>query len=248
MLIEQCAYNNRWRRVNPAAKAVFALCGLIAAFVSRSPLVTCCLTGIMAAVTVLGAGVPLSKYLRAVIPPLLFLAVSAATLAVSVSREGSPVQLNVHLEQAELSHIALTCTRSLGGLAALLFLSLSTPMTDIIALLRRLRVPEVLLDIMTLCYRTLFVFLEALHDTRTAQAARLGYATPRLAMRSLGILTANLTVQVWQRSSALHQAALARNNDGPLCFSGQEYPRFERALITALAGGSLLIVLAAVKL
>ena len=32
MLIEQCAYGNRWRFVSPAAKALFCLGGLVAAF------------------------------------------------------------------------------------------------------------------------------------------------------------------------------------------------------------------------
>ena len=32
MLIEQCAYGNRWRFVSPAAKAVFCLGGFVAAF------------------------------------------------------------------------------------------------------------------------------------------------------------------------------------------------------------------------
>ena len=71
---------------------------------------------------------------------------------------------------------------------------------------------------MVLCYRSLFVLPPRSRDTRTAQAARLGYGSPRLALRSLGQLVANLTLQVWQRAQTLHGAALARNNDGPLRF------------------------------
>jgi len=125
---------------------------------------------------------------------------------------------------------------------------LTTPLTDIIGLLRRLGFPEIMLDIMTLGYRALFVFLEVIHDTRTAQMARLGYATPRLVMRSLGILTANLAMQVWQRSNTLHQAALARNNDGPLIFLEKEHGNLIPTLITAMVGGCSLIALSMVPL
>ena len=59
-----------------------------------------------------------------------------------------------------------------GALAALLLLAATTPLIDLIALLRRLRLPEVLLELMVLCYRMLFVFSESVRDTRTAQAAR----------------------------------------------------------------------------
>ena len=34
---EDAAYGNRWRRVSPAAKAVFALAGLAAAFAAATP-------------------------------------------------------------------------------------------------------------------------------------------------------------------------------------------------------------------
>ena len=119
-------------------------------------------------------------------------------------------------------------------------------MVDLIALFRRLRIPEVLLEIMVLCYRMLFVFSEALHDTRTAQAARLGYATPRLALRSLGSLTANLTVQIWQRAHALHIAAQSRNNDGAFRFLEPQYANTRRDLWIAGIGGAGLIAAALV--
>ena len=104
--------------------------------------------------------------------------------------------------------------------------------------------PEVLLEIMVLCYRMLFVFSEAVRDTRTAQAARLGYATPRLALRSLGSITANLTVQIWQRAHALHVAAQSRNNDGALRFLEPEYANAHRDLWFAGIGGAGLIAVA----
>ena len=52
------------------------------------------------------------------------------------------------------------------SLAALLLLVLTTPQIDLIVLLRRLKTPEVLLELMVFCYRMLF-FSEATHDTLT---------------------------------------------------------------------------------
>ena len=134
--------------------------------------------------------------------------------------------------------------RSIGALAALLFLAATTPLIDLIALLRRLHLPEVLLELMVLCYRMLFVFSESVRDTRTAQSARLGYAAPRLALRSLGSLAGNLTVQIWQRAHALHVAAQSRNNDGPLRFLEPEYANSGRDLALAGAGAAVLIGIA----
>ena len=130
------------------------------------------------------------------------------------------------------------------ALAALLGLVLTTPLPDLIGLLRRLRCPDVLLDLMVLCYRMLFVFSAALHDTATAQRARLGYASPRLARRSLGLLAANLTLQVWQRAQGLHRAAQARNGDGALRLLSPEFAHARRDTGCAAVAGALLVILA----
>ncbi len=244
MLIEQSAYTNRWRRVPPAAKGLFSLCGIVAAYAATTPATACGVAAIMCAVTVLGAGIPLGRYLRVAAPALLFLTVSALSLAVSLKIGDSVSDLSLHLARTELDRVAHVCGRSLGGLAALLFLALTTPLSDIISLLRRCRLPDTLLDLMTLCYRTLFVLSEAVHETITAQSARLGYATFTRSLRSLGGMVANLSVQVWQRSQALHLAALARNNDGALRFLEPDYPDAPRAISLAVISGILLVIVA----
>ncbi|WP_153111076.1 cobalt ECF transporter T component CbiQ [Propionivibrio limicola] len=244
MLIEQCAYGNRWRKVAPAAKGLFCLGGFIAAFAASQPAAAAAVAGLVVLITVLGAGVPFPRFVRVALPPLGFLLLGCLSLAYSLDFQGASNDFTVLWLPSGWAPIRQLAARSGAALAALLFLALTTPMIDLIALLRRLKMPEVLLEIMVLCYRMLFVFSEALHDTRTAQAARLGYATPRLALRSLGSLTANLTLQIWQRAHSLHIAAQSRNNDGAFRFLEPEYAHVRRDLTIAALGGALLIGLA----
>ncbi len=72
MLIEQSAYTNRWRQVSPAAKGIFALCGIVAAFAAATPVAACSIAVVLCIVTVLGAGIPPGRYLRVATPALLF--------------------------------------------------------------------------------------------------------------------------------------------------------------------------------
>ena len=51
MLIEQSAYANRWRAVSPAAKAVLALCGIVAAFAAVSPAAALAVAVLLAAIS-----------------------------------------------------------------------------------------------------------------------------------------------------------------------------------------------------
>jgi cobalt/nickel transport system permease protein len=180
--------------------------------------------------------------LRVAAPALFFLALGSLSLAFVVDiGDGQPL---LYIAPNGLSKLAEVGARSLGALAALLFLVLTTPLVDLIALLRRLKTPELLLEIMVLCYRMLFVFSAAVHETWHAQSARLGYASARLTIRSLGGLAANLTLQVWQRAHALHLAAQARNNDGPLRFLEPSFANSSRDCHLAGLAGAGLIALA----
>lgn len=236
MLIEQAAYGNRWRHVSPAAKGAFALAGLIAAFAAPAPLVAAGIAVLLAVTACLGAGVAPGLYLRVAAPAAGFLALSALTLFVSIDTDFS-----WRWAPEAWPRVAELGARSLAALCALLGLVLTTPLSDLLGLLRRLRCPDVLLDLMVLCYRMLFVFSAALHDTATAQRARLGYASARLTRRSLGLLAANLTVQVWQRAHALHLAAQARNGDGALRFLSPQFAHARRDTLLAVLAGGLLI-------
>ncbi|MBI2308130.1 MAG: cobalt ECF transporter T component CbiQ [Rhodocyclales bacterium] len=244
MLIEQSAYANRWRRVSPVAKGSFALAGLVAAFVAASPLAAGGVALLLALATCLAAGVPPGRYLRVAAPALAFLALSCLSLLFSLAADADGGLAWQWAPQA-LPRIATVATRALAALAALLLLVLTTPPPDLIALLRSCRVPEVLLDLMVLCYRMLFVFSAAVRDTLTAQAARLGHATVRGSLRSLGLLAASLTVQIWRRALALHRAALARNGDGPLRMLPAEFADAGRHTALAVVAGGALIAFAA---
>ena len=242
MLIEQAAYASRWRRVTPAAKGCLALAGLISAFVATTPAIATGVAGMLVLATCLGAGVSFSHYVRVATPAIGFLALSSLSLLFSAGADASG-NLVWQLAPDAVPRMATVAARSLAGLAALLLLVLTTPLPDLIGLLHRLRMPDVLLDLMVLCYRMLFVFSAAVHDTLTAQQARLGYTTARHSRRSLGLLAANLAVEVWQRAHDLHLAAMARNGDGPLRFLAPEFTHARRDTAwAAIAGGTLIAI------
>jgi cobalt/nickel transport system permease protein len=243
VLIEQSAYANRWHRVSPAAKGGFALGGLLAAFVANTPAAAVGIAVILVATTLFGARVSPWLYLRVAAPATAFLAASSLSLMFSVNLDTSG-SLQWQFAPDAVARIATVASRSLASLAALLFLVLTTPLRDLIVLLRQLRVPEVILDLMVLCYRMLFVLSEAMHDMITAQAARLGHATARRSLHSLGLLAANLVVQVWQRAQALATAALARNGCGSLRFLSPVFAHARRDTLIAAVASLALIALA----
>jgi cobalt/nickel transport system permease protein len=241
VLIDQCAYSNRWRAVTPAAKGIFALAGFVSAFAAGTPAAALCIALLMSATTIFGAGIPLARFVRAACVPFGFFLLGSVSLACSVEYHGGDFSI-VWLPNGP-APVARVVARSCAALASLLFFALTTPMIDQIALFRRLKIPETLIEIMVLCYRMLFVFSATLRDVHTAQDARLGYATPKLALRSMGSMAAGLTVQIWRRAQALHLGAMSRNGEGPFRFLAPVFINSRRDVGFAIAAGALVLSL-----
>jgi cobalt/nickel transport system permease protein len=184
--------------------------------------------------------VPLRSYLAVALPPLGFLLLSCLTMLVGPDENG-----RWHWTAAMLPTIQHTALRSLAMLAALLGLILTTPLPHLLALLRRLHTPELLLDLMVLCYRMLFVLRQAWDESVTAQASRLGYRSWKHAWRSTGLLAGQMAVQVWQRAAALQSAADARAYQGTLRFLPAAYPQAPRQQAIAALAGCIMFAIAA---
>lgn len=243
MLIERAAYGNKWRNVTPKAKAIFALAGFVAAYSSPKPHAAAAVALVCALVTLIGARIPFSLYLRVASAPIGFLTISIFSLIGSLEWEADG-SVDWHFSAHAMSNAISTCSRSLAALSALLMLVLTTPLPHIVTVLRNLKTPAVLLDLMVLGYRMLFVFSDACRDTVISQNARLGFSNYSRSIRSLGSLVANLTVQVWQRSSALQIAAEARNGNSSLRFLSPHFANTKRDTAIGILGGLLLLCLA----
>nr|WP_315251770.1 cobalt ECF transporter T component CbiQ [uncultured Duganella sp.] len=239
MLIESAAYASRWRDVAPSAKALFAVAGIVASWLAHSPAALAALAAILMLTALLGARVPLRSYIAVALPPLGFLLLSCLTMLFGPDANG-----NWHWTTAMLPTIQHTALRSLAMLAALLGLVLTTPLPHLLALLRRLHTPELLLDLMVLCYRMLFVLRQAWDESITAQTARLGYRGWRQAWRSTGLLAGQMAVQVWQRAASLQAAADARAYQGTLRFLTAVYPQAQRQQTCAAIAGSIMLAIA----
>ncbi len=240
MTIERLAYASPWRHMAPSAKALFCAAAMAAAWLAASPAAALLLALLVAAVTVAAARTPWRAYVRVLRAPLGFLALSCLSMLVTLApgRDGLAWRFAPEL----LPQVLMTASRAAALCTALLLLVLTTPLGDLLGLLRRLRVPPLLLDLMLLAYRMQAVLGEAWADGLTAQRARLGHGTPGQALRSMARLISCLAVQVWARASALQAAAQARNDTGELRFLTPHWARSARHHAVALLGGLALVL------
>lgn len=212
LAIDEAAWGNAWRTRSTGEKALLSLGLLAVAATAPHASVALTVLAVALAAALAGARVPPRTYLRAVAAPLVFVMVGALSVAVTVGAGPSTAGWQgwgpVGVTPATLAQAAQVTTRSLGAMAALMLLATTTPVADLLAGLRRWRVPKAVVDIAGIVYRMLFTLLDTAAAVRSAQASRLGYAGGRAARRSLGLLGSAVLGQAWQRARRL-EAGLA---------------------------------------
>lgn len=240
-IIDQYAYRNAIRELDPVQKSSLALVAILFCLSLDQPMVGLITLGWMAGLTILWARVPASTFGRVLLAeaPFLLLSVTGVALSVSLTPIAAPaVQLGPLWigSSAETLDLALRLfTRALGCAAALNFLILTTPLLDLIELLRRLRMPETLIDVMSLTYRTIFVLLDSFRRMAVAQDVRLGYSSPWRAMRSAALLGSQLFLEAYRRSQRMQMALESRGLAGSLRALPLDYRRDRRVWLLGAA-------------
>jgi ABC-type cobalt transport system, permease component CbiQ and related transporters len=116
------------------------------------------------------------------------------------------------------AHTALIVSRAFGAVSCLCFLSLTTPMPDIIAVLRRIRCPSFIIDLMYLIYRYIFILLSLHHEMHDAAKSRLGFKDYRTSLHATGKIYANLLANSYQFASKNFDAMESRCYDTGIRF------------------------------
>lgn len=238
--------------VHPGCKTVLALGALVLCVASPSPLPPLLAAAGFGLILVGWGRVPLGRLLQLLALPASFIALSSLVLIFDFGQ--NPVGLlDIPLAGGFISATApgraqalLLGARALGGVSCLYFLSLTTPLQQLITGLRKLRCPAVLIELMLLIYRFLFLLLEGYRRRMTAADARLGFESPKRWSATVGAVAGGLLAHSFGRASRCYDAMEARCYEGKLLFLEEERPlRLAHCLAAAgyLAGLGLLVFL-----
>jgi cobalt/nickel transport system permease protein len=231
LAIDDAAWASAWRPRSPADKLLLSV-GLVVSALVLPVWPGTVLVGVTAVVLALGpAGVPARTFGRAVRLPLAFIVVGAVTAVVQVGGDGLGWAPDAAARGGALVGHALA------GSAAVLLLATTTPMSDLLPELRRLRVPAAVIEVASVVYRLLFVLLTSLTTIREAQTARMGHSTVRRSYRSSGVLAAAVLTRSWDRARRLQDGLAGRGMETGLRVLPEVLPssrRFVAATVTGL--------------
>lgn len=245
MIIDRLAHSNEWSRRHPMDKMVLAggllLLSLALPPVPGGPFV---LAGALGA-AVFGARIPATEFARLMAMPAAFIVSGALVLALSLRLDGpGPV---LALSPDGLATAVEVSLRAMAASASLLLLMATTPISDVLGLLRSARVPAPLIEVVVLVYRFIMLVIGAAGTIRIAQASRLGYSSVRRSIRSTGLLAAALLPRSLERGRRLEVGLAARASDGSLRVLSSVPPPSPMFLLAAIgahvavAGVSILL-------
>lgn len=252
LLLDYLAWTGRWRGRSTAEKCVLAL-GLLFVGVSvPTPWMGAFVAAITVTIALCVARLPVSGYLKMVAAPGVFVLIGALTIAFSFGNHPDVLWRwgFLTVTQQSLASSILVSMRALAAVSAMILLAATTPMIDILTGMRRLRVPDTLIDIAALIYRMIFSLLDAASTIRQAQAARLGYIDARRARRSIALLAAAMLRRAWVNAKRLEEGLAGRGYVNALTTLPQLRPVSRPFLLTSIAliaGLSTLSIWVAIK-
>jgi len=247
--IDRYAYASKFKRTDPMQKFTFAIITLGVCLWADLPIISVCVFIIMSWVTVCKGGTPLPFFIKLLLLPMSFLIIGVLSIAVNVSKNSDiflifiPIDsFYIGVSKYGLFQASQLFLKVMGSVACLYFLSLSTPMIDLLSVLSKLKVPKLVVEIMGLIYRFVFILIEAADTMYTAQKSRLGYENIASAYRSLGALASQLFIRAYKRADELYTALEARGYDGELNVLEETLDKSRKMYIAAIIINTILIL------
>ncbi|MFC4101789.1 cobalt ECF transporter T component CbiQ [Paenibacillus xanthanilyticus] len=223
--IDSYSYGNRLRSLPATAKCGFAAALLLLAYLA-GPAEQAAITVWLCSWTVRRAGIGARFYAAALGSVLGFYLLSLPALLVEVMPESAamvPAAVGVDIGRWQLvltedgGKLALgLMLRILACSSCFLFLILTTPMADLFQVLRKLRVPLLVLEIMQIMYRFLFLLLQTAFELYTAQRARGGYRGAKRTIADTATLAARLFDRTMSRYEGWMRGLRARGFEDEL--------------------------------
>ena len=215
---------------NAVFKTAVSVLLLILCICSGSPFLPIGLFVFLSVVTVAAGGIKLREYLSLLGLPAVFLLLSGLTLLWDFYQQlPSEAVLMIPffggwlaVVPAAQSLSMLVLSRALGAVSCLYFISLSTPLPEILQVLRRVHVPSVVVMLAVLIYRYIFILLATFRNMKDSAASRLGYQGIKRSLHTTGTVYGGLLANSFKRAGACFDAMESRCYTGQMIFLTQK--------------------------
>jgi cobalt/nickel transport system permease protein len=235
--IDFYSYHGRWREKSPMVKFGLTLWLLVLALMSTSSVDHAAMLVALSIMIVLGNRTPLKVYMKLLTIPLIFLFLSVLGIIVPVDVFQKGIGWDaVHRATRVMS-------KAMASVTCLYLLVLTTPLGDILEVLKKLKMSPVLIELMYLSYRMIWLLASISEKMYSGQVIRLGYRRMGIGFKSLGSLGTMLFKRSYKRADAMYTAMTLRGYSGSFHHLVAPYTHFKEDLVEAILIGSVCFIL-----
>ena len=223
--IDALAYNSKLRSWNAGYKVLLAIVSLILCIAFNNIYVSLTVILVMGYLTVVIGELEFDHYISMMTIPIVFMVVGAITIAIgySLSPKGEYCihvfnLFYIYWSKKSLKMAAVLILKAFGAVSALYMMTLTTPLTELVSVLRKAHMPKLIVELMNMIYRYIFIMLETYNRLRNAAESRLGYCDYKTSLYSFGQIASKLFIVTLKKANAYYNALEARCYDGELNF------------------------------
>jgi len=219
LLIDRYAYTNKLKDYPPQVKIIFACGGIVLPRLINNYYFDLLTITIMVTLVVVIAKVPFKNYFKMLLLPISFLIISLITIMVSINGDNYLHYLRIGnmyigITKTSLFTVTKLFTTVLSSLTSVYFLILTTPIIDIIKVLKRTKIPSLFIELMVLIYRSIFIFIEEASNIYLAQTMKFGYENNKNTLKSTSLLIRNLFLRVFLKYREMNISLECKLYDG----------------------------------
>lgn len=251
--IDKYAYLSKLHDVSPALKCFAAVFSLAVCLGVNHWIFSVMIWLCMSFMTVYRGGLSARRYAKLLRIPLTFLIIGVLTIIINITSQPSDlVSVPVFSKYLSISRQGVyegvsIVLKAFASVSCLYFLSLSTPIFEIVGVLNRLRCPKIMTELMLLIYRFIFILTDTAHLMMVSADSRLGYMTKKNWIHTTGLIAGSLFLTAFKKASDMYNAMEARCYEGSLVFlerekkmTGRQWKIIIAYVILCLAAGMIL--------
>lgn len=222
--LEYYSYNSKINSWNPHLKFCYSMVLIVLGIILSNIYISISIVFICGFITIFLGKISLKKYIDFFKVPIIFLLISVAVININFSKNITDFyyfnigDLYIYTTDENIKKSCILFWRALSGVSSMYMLALSTPLNEIIYVMKKARTPKIIIELMYLVYRFIFIMRDSYKSMRKSIESRLGFRDYRISLLSFGKIISNILIVSLRKSNSFYDAMESRCYRGEIRF------------------------------
>ena len=222
--LEYYSYNSKINSWNPHLKFWYSMVLIVLGIILSNIYISISIVFICGFITIFLGKISLKKYIDFFKVPIIFLLISVAVININFSKNITDFyyfnigDLYIYTTDENIRKSCILFWRALSGVSSMYMLALSTPLNEIIYVIKKVRTPQIIIELMYLVYRFIFIMRDSYKSMRKSIESRLGFRDYRISLLSFGKIISNILIVSLRKSNSFYDAMESRCYRGEIRF------------------------------